>query len=400
MRELVSGDWIFPITVPPIPNGALLLEEGRVVDLGAAPALRRQYPGTPERRLPPGAVLPGVINAHTHLELDAVGLLPSEGGFAAWVSRMIAAKETLDPQQAAEQARLSAARLAAAGTACIADISSSLLSLQALTGTGLRAVVFVERIGRDFEIFDSLESEPLPSEVSALLPACHTPFSTAPETFRAARRTAAERSVPWCAHVAESAAETELLLNGRGPLRELLLLRGIASDEIPSPGSRSIAYLEKLGCLDERLLAVHLVEADPGELDLLARRGVTPCLCPSSNLHLLGRLPPVAAMLRAGLEPALGTDSLASGRSLNLFQEMEILLEQGTNPETVLRMGTLNGAEALRLPGDFGRIERGGKPLLIVLPFVGRSDEEPAARAIRAGASGKIFPLVENRLSH
>ncbi len=393
--ELLSVNWLFPVTEAPVRDGALLIEAGRIVDLGPAPALRSRFPGIPERRLPPGAIVPGLINAHTHLELDAVGPLSAEGGFTAWVSRMIAAKEELDPDEAAEKVRRSAADHKAMGTVCVADISGTLLSVKALDGTGLHAKVFLEKIGREPAPFDSLEEEELPPEILALLPACHTPFSAAPETFRAASQAAASRGAPWCAHVAESEAETELLLTGGGPLRDLMLSRGIEPREIPSPRSRSIAYLDSIGCLDERLLAVHLVQADDQELELLARRGVTPCLCPSSNLHLVGRLPRIDTMLRAGLRPALGTDSLSSGESQSLFREMEIIMDRGIGAETALRMGTLHGAEALRLPARYGRIERGESPELYFLAFEGGGDSDPATQAVRAGASGRILPLNE-----
>jgi cytosine/adenosine deaminase-related metal-dependent hydrolase len=159
--------------------------------------------------------------------------------------------------------------------------------------------------------------------------------------------------------------------------------------------------LDDLGFLDERTLAVHLVQATEKGITLLKERMVKPVLCPSSNLHLLGRLPMIKEMLLQGLKPSLGTDSPASGASLNLFHEMELLLDAGIKESAVFEMATRNGAEALDLSHDFGRLEEGASPYLITVSL-SREESSPLKDVIRQGARGLIrwavFPNSENRM--
>jgi cytosine/adenosine deaminase-related metal-dependent hydrolase len=400
--KLLTADWILPVSAPPIENGGLLMRGATVTDLGPLDAVRSRHPDAPVSRLPPGAVMPGLVNAHTHLELASLGRLPATGGFASWAGRVIAAKENLSHGTIREGIRRAATAMRNAGTAYAADISNFRISAEVLEEERFPATVFHEFIGIDPVLFDEWEAHDarIPGEDRdrtgvSLLAACHTPFSAGPDLIQRCARWASERNVPWSIHLAESADETEFLLNGGGPLRELLLNRGIEGVSIPTPGMRSVPYLESLGCLDERLIAVHLVQIDERDAALLARRGVRPCLCPSSNLHLAGRLPPVALMLAAGLRPALGTDSPVSGDGLDLFREMEILLDAGVDGAIIIDMATRFGAEALHLPGDFGRIEKGKQPALIHLAFASEKKSDVEALAIRAGARGRMSPVED-----
>ena len=95
---LLAADWILPITSAPVENGGLLLADGSVIDCGPLEAVRARHPGVPVTPLPPGAVMPGLVNAHTHLELASLERIPADGGFAPWASRVIAAKESLAPE--------------------------------------------------------------------------------------------------------------------------------------------------------------------------------------------------------------------------------------------------------------------------------------------------------------
>jgi len=418
-QALLSADWIFPVTSPPVADGGIVVEDGIVTDLGPRAALRARHPDAAPVPLPPGAVMPGLVNAHTHLELAALDRIPAAGGFAAWAARVIAAKETLGPEAVREGVRRAVSFMRAHGTAYVADISNFNISPEVLAEAGLPATVFHEFIGTDPSLFDAWEAGLPDGEAGGgpagtdgavrMLAACHTPFSTGPELIGRCARWAAGRGAPWSLHLAESADETAYLENGRGPLAALLGSRGIEGAAAAAPGMRPVPYVESLGCLDERLIAVHLVQIDAADIDLLARRNVRPCLCPSSNLHLAGTLPPAAAMLAAGLRPALGTDSPVSGEGLDLFREMEILLDAGLDAAILLDMATLHGAEALRLGSGFGRIEKGSKPALIHLAFekdarpdtavtadrADRADRTAAARAIRAGARGRVSAVTD-----
>ncbi len=406
---IVAADWVFPITTPPLPGGAILLETGRVRAIAPLQDLRARHPGTPVLSLPPGGVMPGVINAHTHLELASLGRIPAGGGFTSWVARLIETKEALDSDTIKRGLRQGAADLKRCGTVCVADIANTFPTAAVLEEEGLEGIVFCELIGNDPAMLAPFAAKRTEEARGAIptLPSCHTLFSCSAELLTANARLASERGTPWTLHLAESTDEVALLQKGRGPLVELLRSRGRREEEIPRPGLHPVFYADSIGCLDDGLIAVHLVQTGAKEIALLARRGVRPCLCPSSNLHLAGRLPPASAMLEAGLRPALGTDSPASADSLNLFREMEILLDSGVEADTILKMATLFGAEALRLGAAFGRIEKGNSPALIHLAFDDSAGADPAAAMIRAGtdriersAGTTITPvqdLIDNR---
>jgi cytosine/adenosine deaminase-related metal-dependent hydrolase len=340
--------------------------------------------------------MPGLVNAHVHLELSALERMPAPAGFSDWLTRLVDAKSRLAPDVVEASARRAAADLKKSGTAYAADVFNIYHAADTLAEAGVAATLFQELIGPDPGLLDAVEPHPR----ARVLPACHSPFSTGPELIQRCARAAAENDVPWSLHLAESSDETELLLTGEGALADFLRGRGVDDALIPKPGRRPVAYVGELGCLDERLIAVHLTQADRTEIALLARHGVRPCLCPSSNLHLTQALPPVGEMIAAGLRPALGTDSTASGRSLNLFGEMEILLDRGVDAAIILKMATLHGAEALRLSDDHGRIVKGKRPPLILVSFDESIDKvrrpaDAAKEAIRSGAKGRIAWITE-----
>ncbi len=412
LKRIVTADWIFPVTSPAVAGGALLVEDGTVLDIGPAKNIIDRHPHLPVTGLPPGAVMPGLVNAHAHLWLASSKRLPAEDGFAAWLGRCIEAKESFSTDRIRRGIRLAVETLKRRGTVFVADLSKDMLAAAELARAGLGALVFRELIGHDPALIEEAEREWKEEKTGhphfpVVVPTCHAPYTAGPDLLRATARLAAERDVPWTLHLAESEDETELFLEGRGPLFDLLATR-IPKELIPGPGVRPISWLDSMGCLDSRLIAVHLVQADEKEIALLARRGVRACICPSSNIHLTGKLPRVSAMLDTGLRPALGTDSPASAESLNLFREMEILLEHGFDADMILPMATLHGTEALDLPRSFGRIEKGESPALVHTAFDTerrggeRCDEKTrdpaagrraAADAIRAGARGRVTRL-------
>lgn len=390
---LVTAEWIFPVTSPPIARGGVLLDQGTVVDLGPWREIARRHPGVKTLPLGRGAILPGLINAHTHLELATLDRMGADGGFCSWIRRVIAAKEDLDDARIAQGVRGAIDAMQRFGTAHAADVANIFCTAPIFAERKFPATLFQEFIGFDADVMrDSAFQQDRDGLGGVRLgSAAHTPFSAGRALLTLCARQATERNLPWSIHLAESKDEIELLEKGTGPLRDLLLERGIDESALPRPGLGPVAYLDSIDCLDERLIAVHCVEAGAGDFARLAQRGVTPCVCPSSNLHLCGTLPDLAAMLAAGLEPCLGTDSPASAASLNLFREMEILLDARLDPAIILKMATEFGAAALRLGADFGQIEKGNRPALIHLACTfDRSllDDAAAATAalIRSGA--------------
>jgi cytosine/adenosine deaminase-related metal-dependent hydrolase len=161
----------------------------------------------------------------------------------------------------------------------------------------------------------------------------------------------------------------EFIGSGRGPWAEFLTSRGIDFSAWGLPARSPVAHLDNLEILNERTLAVHLLQADRADLDILERRRTAVCVCPRSNQALHGRLPDIPALLTRGICLCLGTDSLASAPSLDVFDEMAFIASHydSIDPAQILQMATVNGAAALG-QAFTGTLETGSEPLMVYVP--------------------------------
>lgn len=367
----VGASWVVPVDEPPIRGGRVAIRDGRIVWVGSA-----DDPGEPEGPLVDlgaGVLLPGPVNAHTHLELSALGGLSAGGaGFVPWVEALVAARPLLAPDEARRATAAAVAGLVAAGTAAVGDISNALAHLDLLAAAPFDSVVFHELIGwdpsraeRTIEEAEARQSAALaesttPASRVTLRLAAHTPQSVSGALLRSLVR----RDSLACIHVAESPAEVEFLRSGGGVWAAFLESRGL---RVPfdAPGTSPVRYLDALGVLRPGLVAVHCVHVDDEELGLLVKRGVKVVLCPRSNRSLdVGRAP-LPRMLAAGLQPGLGSDSLASSPSLDVLEEATLLHRDFplVPTHTLVRMATRGGAEALGL-ADLGRLAPGHRAFL------------------------------------
>jgi cytosine/adenosine deaminase-related metal-dependent hydrolase len=226
--------------------------------------------------------------------------------------------------------------------------------------------------------------------------AAHAPYSVSEALFRAVADWNAPRRGPQMVHLAESRAEMEFLANGNGFCEGLLKRRGRWVPGFQPPGLSPPAYLHDLAFLGPRTLAVHGAWLSAGDSELLAATGTWLVLCPRANRYTGAGAPPVAELVQAGVNLALGTDSLAGNRDLNLFGEMLWLYQNfpAFPGDLWLRLGTLNGARALGREGDYGSLEPGKRAAVGFIPLSGRGDFWGELYA--AGAARKFRWLVLN----
>ncbi len=186
-------------------------------------------------------------------------------------------------------------------------------------------------------------------------------------------------------HLAESTAETEFLATGQGPWAELLESRGVDFSAWDMRGERPVPRAERLGLLGPDTLAVHLLDVTAADVDVLARSRTPVCVCPRSNATLHRRLPDIQSFVAAGLTVALGTDSLASAPSLDLFDEMSFVTQHypGLRPEEILSMATVHAAKALARQ-DEGSIEPERKARLIYVDLEAASARSAASHLVSA----------------
>jgi cytosine/adenosine deaminase-related metal-dependent hydrolase len=309
-----------------------------------------------------GLLLPGLVNAHLHLELGwAAGKVPGGDGLGAWIGKMMALPRPAHVPDASS--------LVEAGTALVCDISNGGDTAQILDAAGLAGIVQHELLGLRKEILsDRLDQAALPDrQVGRMIvrPSPHATYSTPPELIRAACRPG---SVPASIHLSEDPAEALFTRHAAGPIAQTLDERGLDWRWWVPPGLSPAAYLDSLGVLGPQLLLVHGVHLDADDMRLVAARGSPLCVCPRSNLHIGGRLPDVPALLAAGIHCCLGTDSEASSPDLDVLGEIPALAAAWPDVplERWLHMVTQQGADALGFP-RYGRIAVGATPGLVRL---------------------------------
>jgi aminodeoxyfutalosine deaminase len=380
--------WVLPISEPPIRDGWIAVDRGRVVALGRPGPSGRDY----DVNLGHVAILPGLVNAHTHLELSYLrDRVPPASEFVTWIRRVMQARRER-PDAAApdilDAVRRAIAEAVASGTAILGDISNTLVTFDPLARSPLAAVVFYELIrfnAPDPAAFVSaarkeIEKLPATERVRASL-AAHAPYSVAPLVFRAIRA-AVDRDafMPCSVHLAESAEECEFIRSGGGPWRALLEDLGVWDPAWVPPGGTPVQFLDEAGFLGGNVLAVHGVEMTDADLERLRARGATLVTCPRSNGHTGAGAPPIEDFYASGVRVAVGTDSLASAPDLNVFAELATLraLAPSVPASALLDSATRQGARALGFDAEYGTIEPGKRARLAVVslpPRVGDVEE-------------------------
>ena len=363
-----------------IDNGVLLVRGGLVEDV--LPWSQAKLPADALVR-DVGAVClaPACVNAHTHLELSHLAEKTRWGrGFTAWLQSLIPLLGAAPQADAVESA---CAALALYGTLYVGNITGSLpggtvLADAACNEAGLTANHFCEWFGFGAPFADGERPWPPrcrqaladdPFLMARCAPGGHALYSTGPEVLSAARQDCSRMGRVFSFHLAESPEETQLLTSGSGPLRDLYA-GVVLPPDWSAPGLRPLAYAVKLGLLGPGTLAVHGVQLDAQEVEVLAASGAALCLCPRSNRNLGVGVPPVRELMESGALLCLGTDGLTSNRDLDVRKEAVWLREtMDVPPEALVRMLTVNGAAALNLLGcGAGRLEKGGPADFCVLP--------------------------------
>jgi aminodeoxyfutalosine deaminase len=365
MSRIHRAAWVLPIAGPPIRDGWVAVDHGRIVEVGGS---------DPSTTPPPTAILPGLVNAHVHLELSSMrGRVPPGDRMPAWAERLIALRRS-EAQAGGDSIVEAIEEARASGTALVGDVTNTLASCGPLARGLLSAAIFFELIGfRESDAGRTVgDAEQRlaaivnhPGLRATVVP--HAPYSVSPDLFRAIARAAGDR--PMSVHLGESPEEIRFLRDGSGPWRGLLEKLDAWSDAWTPPACGPVEYLDRLGLLNQRLLAVHAVHLTDGELHRLANAGATVVTCPRSNRWTGAGDPPVERFFRAGVHVAIGTDSLASVEDLNLFDEMAAVrrLAPSVPARRILESATLTGARALGFDRDFGSIAAGKRAELIAV---------------------------------
>ena len=387
---LLRARFVLPISRPPIPNGAVAISGERIIGVGRWSDLSSEF-SRPVVDLGDSVLLPGLINAHCHLDYtDMAGQFPPPKIFTDWIKLITTTKAEWSYSEFAESWLAGAQMLLRTGTTTVGDIETvPELLPEVWEATPLRVMSFFEMTGVRSRRQPKAILREMVQRIGALPDAKgrvglspHAPYSTQPELMKLSARLARRRHWPLAIHVAESAQEFEMFKRGEGEMFEWLKRNG--RDMTDCGRGSPVQHLERCGALAPGLLAIHVNYLAKKDAALLAKREVNVVHCPRSHAYF-GHAPfPLNTFERAGINICLGTDSLASvykrrreAIELNLFEEMRRFASNHPHvpAQRILRMVTTNAARALGLHGKVGEISPAAWADIITIPFTGKRSE-------------------------
>ena len=385
---MISASWVLPVDGPPIEDGFVRWENGRITEVGE---------GRAERHYEDAVIVPGLVNAHSHLEYAVYAGFGDGLAFGPWIALHMERKLRLDRAHMLDIARAGAAESLRSGITTTADYSFSGTAAEAADSLGLRAIVYLEVFAQDpadaeaqFAKTRALVSE---SELVRIGISPHAPYTCSVDVYR----WCLSLGIPVGTHLSESSNENDWLVHGSGPFAGNPVM-------IPPTGMRAVPTLEPV--LGPDLLCAHCVELEADELQLLADRDVPVAHCPRSNALLGCGIAPLTGLRAAGIRVGLGTDSPASTPSFDMFEEMRTAVYMARardrragalSGEDALRLATIDAARALRMDAEVGTLTPGKRADLTVVSLAGspyHPVEDPAAAVVFGGSPERVLETV------
>jgi 5-methylthioadenosine/S-adenosylhomocysteine deaminase len=387
---LLIARYVLPVAGPHIENGAVLVRDGRIEDVGYATKLKTRYPDESTKDFGLAAIMPGFIDAHTHLEYSAMRGLINDVPYVAWKMHIAEKEKLFTPQDWDDSALLGTLECVRSGITTVADITETGAALRAISQVGLRGIIYREVGTMDHNKVDSVmdaakadiaewRTQVNPAHVQvgiapSALYTCH------PNVFSHTASYAMD-GTPVAVHLAGSREEYDFIRYGSSPFSVHSMEQevGYGSDMPPwlATGVSPVRYILNWGVLDvPNVLAIHCVQVDDSDIEKLADRDVAIAVCSRINAQLAMGVAPLRKFLQAGLRVGLGTDSPAAIDATDPFAEMRIglLLQRalGTrqdffSAEEMIRLATLGGAEALRISDQVGSLEVGKQADIIAI---------------------------------
>lgn len=379
---LLCARYILPVTADPIQNGAILVRKGKIQDIGNADMLRLRYPDEEVKDFGLAALMPGLIDLHTHLENSVMRGIVHDVPYVTWLMSLVEKSQRLEPGDWYDSAILGGLEAVSSGITCVADITTTGAACTATQKLGLRGVIYREvgamdkrRINHAMKLAEvdiahwqeEADADRLTIGIApAALYTCH------PGIFKRVVEFATKHDdMPVAMHLAGSTEEYKFIRYGSSALsvHEMDQKRGFV--EIPPwlpTGTSPLRYALNWGAFEaDNVLAIHCVHVDGEDIEKMKEYDVAVAACPRCNAQLGMGVAPLNEFLRAGLRAGLGTDSPVATDSTDIISEMRIgmLVQRAINvgefldSATMLEMATIGGARALRLDDKIGSLDVG-----------------------------------------
>lgn len=371
-----TASWIISPKSEPIAGGAIAVRDGRIADMGTASDMTLKYTDCLVEHAG-YAIIPGFVNAHTHLELthfsawkeqNSMGYSPRS--FIDWIVQVIKINRSLTQDQLHSSFREGIRKCLQSGTTAVGDILSRYELLPLYSDSMLGGRFYLELIGQNPSLFKGrfeqaksiISSQNKQSGISPGL-SPHSAYTVAEENLKIIQNEISDSNIPFAIHLSESEAESEFMFDSTGAIAEIMYPLVHWQEHLsPARHCSSTDFFDKNHLFSEKTMAVHCVHISSADARKLKERGVSICLCPRSNERLDVGVAPAALFKKLHIPMALGTDSLASNDSLSIWDEMRFALDKYKgvfSSEDIFEMATIGGARALLLTEHIGSLAIG-----------------------------------------
>ena len=404
----INADWVLPITSPPIKDGIVLTDGKAIKAVGSGKELSK-FPYDEIIDCSGKIILPGFVNAHSHLELTGFrGKIEKGLPFTDWARKVVSIRKDITENEIATAIKDGVDELISSGVTTVGDFSQTGITAKILNERGLRGTVFLEFSGFNPEQKDEKLrqlKELLNYEIDSKLItvnfgiAPHAPYSVSPELLKESHNFAQEKRLPLAIHISEMLEEIEFIKNGSGAMKDLLIDFGVWNDKWMPPQTTPVQYLQNMGIL-KGAIGIHLNIVTEDDIRILKENDVSVVYCPGSN-KWFGRnwKYPLREFLNNDINVVIGTDSLLSNEKLNMFYEMRVLKENFPDLENdiILKMATVNGAKAIGFEGEAGEIAVGRKADIIGIDIEDSSFNNPIEYVINK-AEKASFSMINGKV--
>ena len=413
---IVRSKYLLDSTGRAVEDAEIAVENGRIASIHrrSGDSTPTDSPDSPDSKvidLGFTAILPGFVNAHTHLELtDAQALVQPQVRFTDWIREVVRVTGAWSDEDFDASLREGIKLSVESGTTLLGNICGGRGDVGAYSESGMRITMFHEVIGFDPAVakaaFGAMKEriDCMPSGEKMFIGISpHTPYTVSERLLRLCAGLAHSECMPLCIHLAETMGELEFLSNGTGEMLEFREEFGLWPEWKP-PRVSPVRYLHHLGFFEKPATLVHCNYVTEEDFDIIAMSGSSVVFCPRSHDYFGHRNHPFLNMLGHGITVALGTDSLISAPSLGILDEIKFLREDyvGIEPEVLLQVATVNGAKALGLPGEVGLLDPGSPADLvgIALPEGGIEGFDGPLDAAFSKTSKLIFSMAGGEILH
>lgn len=397
---ILTPEIILPISSPPLKNSSIAVSDGKILDVDATEKIKRDYPDYNCIDKQNTVILPGFINAHTHLELGWIkNRIRHCTSFINWLEQIVNAKSGYIKKSVINESVEKGIRdLISSGVTTVGEISSyGGLDKPLLINSGLRTIIFKEIVDSRAETLESMSFES--GQIYEERPFPHAPYSCSPEVLEKTFDMAEQKNIPVSIHLAESTDEVKFVRNEENGFENIIYpLIGKSAFKRKKAKSPLKYILKYLKHRKVRLSAVHMVQIDKEDIELVKKNDIALILCPRSNVLIKAGKPEVD-IIKDIKRTGLGTDGLSSNINLDFFDEIrainELLIEKKVKDSFYLSLyfATLGGARALFLEERIGSIEKGKDADLVCLDYDNKSPD-PYEAAVNCTPEDLQFSMV------